>query len=173
MIDKIYIVGPVGSGKSTLARKISSDYDFTYGELDTIVYKPDPTSPNGNRKRDETDRDRLISEILSSKRWIIEDSGRETFEYLWRDADSIIFLEPSVSVRKFRIILRWIKQKMHLEKCSYRPGFYMVKAMFKWTKNFEDGTDNLKERLTRYNDKVVHLRSNRDIRRYIEHTFTA
>jgi len=99
---------------------------------------------------------------------VMEDAGRPAFEYLWEAADAIIFLDLPVSVRKRRIVLRWIKQRLHLERCSYKPDWVMLKLMFKWTQNFEDGIDTLRARLVRFGDKVIRLRTSRDVNRYVD-----
>ena len=173
MLKKIYIVGPVGSGKSTLARKISREFGHTCCEMDSVIYEPYAASSSGNRKRAEADRDALIGEILSAPSWVMEDAGRPTFEYLWEAADAIIFLDFPVSVRKRRIVLRWIKQRLGLERCGYKPDWVMLKLMFKWTQNFEDGIDTLKARLVRFGDKVIRLHTNHDVKRYIDEHISA
>jgi len=167
LTNKIYIVGSVGSGKSTLARRISEAFGFAYFESDSIIHEPDPDSPTGTRRRTEAERDALIDEVLTQERWIAEDTGRRIFEMLWQEADSIILLEPPVFIRKYRFILRWVKQMLRLEKCIYRPGLYMLKLMFKWTKDYETGVGTVKDRLVPYQDKVSVLRTQYDIERYI------
>jgi adenylate kinase family enzyme len=167
MINKIYIIGPVGSGKSTLARKLSKEYSFVCCELDSIVYEPDLSSPTGNRKRPVEERDSMLNSILSNKRWIVEDAGRAYFEVALQKADSIIHLEPPMLVRKWRILLRWIKQNLKLEKSGYTPSLKMLKAMFKWTSNYGIGTDGVKERLNPYKHKTTLVRTNREIVDYI------
>ena len=171
MVNKIYIVGPVGGGKSTLARKLSKEFGLVYCELDSIIYEPDPTSLTRNRKRSEAERDSLLNRVLSNEKWVVEDAGRAIFEVVRQKADSIILLEPPLSVRKHRIILRWVKQMLRLEKCGYRPGLYMLKLMFKWTKNYELGLDGLKDRLIPYKHKIALLQTEKDIKRYISENF--
>ncbi len=167
MCSKIYIIGPVGSGKTTLARKLSKDFGFDCCELDRIVYELDPTSRVGNRKRSEEERDRMINMVLLKDRWIVEDAGRAYFEIALQKADSIIQLEPSISIRRQRILLRWIKQNLHLEKCGYAPNIQMLKCMFKWTLNYENGSDGVKERLMPYKHKISIIRTKEDIDKYI------
>lgn len=167
MINKIYIVGPVGSGKSTLARRLSKEYGFVCCELDSIVYEPDLSSPTGNRKRLVEERDSMLNSILLNKRWIVEDAGRAYFEAALQKAESIIQLEPPMLVRKWRILFRWIKQKLRMEKCGYIPNIKMLKAMYGWTYNYEIGTDGVKERLIPYKSKISLVKTNRDITNYI------
>ena len=83
-------------------------------------------------------------------------------------ADSIILLEPSVAVRRRRIVIRWIKQMLGIEKCGYKPGFWMLRAMFKWTRDYETDVDSLKQSLVPYETKISLLRNVGDIERYID-----
>lgn len=168
MINKIYIIGPVGSGKSTLAKRLAEEYNFIYCELDSVVHEHDLSSPSGNRKRTEEERDSLVNAVIYNDKWIVEDTGRICFEYLMREADSVIQLEPPVFVRKRRILLRWIKQRLKLEKCGYNPNLTMLKLMSKWTKEYENGTDGVKERLAKYKDKIYLIKTKRDIAEYIK-----
>ena len=154
MIDKIYIVGPVGGGKSTLARRLAEKYGFICCELDSVDYEPDATSPSGNRKRPEDMRDMMLGVMLSRERWIVEDAGRAYFEKALQLADSVILLEPPIFVRRFRILVRWVKQNLRLEKCGYIPDREMLRLMFKWTRNYDFGVDGLKERLVPYSNNM-------------------
>lgn len=49
---------------------------------------------------------------------------------------------------KIRIVKRFLKQKLGLEKCHYKPDLNMLKAMFQWTKEFEEKRPEHEERLT-------------------------
>jgi adenylate kinase family enzyme len=161
---KIYIVGPVAGGKSTLARKLSSSLNIPYQSLDEVVHIADKNHPWGNRKRKVEERDKLFNSILEQPNWVIEDVGRPFFEEGLVKADVIILLEPSSGVRKYRIVKRWIKQRLGIEKCIYHPGFKMLKGMFKWSKAYDNGEDMLKERVAKYEEKVVRLKSNKAIK---------
>ena len=167
-IAKIYVVGPVGSGKSTLSRKLANDYNLVCCELDSVVYEPDPLSSSGNKKRSIADRDARLQAVLANSRWIVEDAGRDYFEIAMQKADSIIQLEPSIRVRKRRILFRWIKQNLHMEKCGYIPDLEMLKRMYQWTRNYDIGADGVKERLAQYASKITIVRTKSDIRRYIK-----
>ncbi|HWQ57403.1 MAG TPA: DNA topology modulation protein FlaR [Clostridia bacterium] len=167
MIDKIYITGPVGAGKSTLARRLAKEFGFACCELDSVVYEPDPTKPNGNRKRTIAARDALLEAALSGGRWVAEDAGRAYFEHLMQRADSIILLEPPAAVRLWRIVRRWIRQNLGLEACGYTPDWGMLKLMFRWTRQYETDADGVRARAAKYTDKVSLIRNERDIRRYV------
>ena len=167
-MQKIYITGPVGSGKSTLARRLAYVCGQTAYEMDNVIHKPNPDAPGSNMKRSVEERDALFAEILSQDAWIMEDTGRTLFEEAWRQADMIVLLVPPLRTRLFRIVTRWIKQNLGLESCEYKPNFWMLKIMFLWTKRFERGEDNLLARLIPYQNKVLRLRTNREVDQFIK-----
>ena len=74
--------------------------------------------------------------------------------YLLDMADKIIVVEPSYNVRKKRIIKRFIKQKLKIERCNYKPTFKMLINMFKWNKKYEQEKEKLYILLSKYNNIV-------------------
>lgn len=165
---KIYITGSVGSGKSTLARQISQITGIPCHGLDELVHIPDPAAQSWNSYRPIEERDAMFTEILSQNDYIIEDVGRGCFLEGMRRADAVILLDMPPLVRRKRIVLRWIRQRLGIERCAYRPSFEMLKAMFKWAKNYDTGADELKYRVEMFHEKAIILRSNREIKRYLE-----
>lgn len=87
----------------------------------------------------------------------MEDAGRECFVEGMRQADQIVLLEIPYAIRKKRILLRWLKQNLG-----------MLKAMFRWAKNYDRGTDGTKQRVVQFGDKVVVLHNNREIKAYLQ-----
>lgn len=72
-------------------------------------------------------------------------------------ADKIIYVDTFLEKRKIRIITRYIKQKLKLEKCNYKPTLEMLKNMYKWTNDFEKNRKEFEEKLKEYNDKLIIL----------------
>jgi len=165
---KIYIVGSVSSGKSTLAKKLSAIFKIPYQPLDELVHISDKSNPWGNRKRPVEERDNLFYSIMQQQSWIIEDTGRPCFEVGLKKADTIILLEISPKLRNYRIVKRWIKQRLGIEKCIYNPRYQMLKCMLQWSKDYDEGKDNLKDRISLYKEKVIILKNNKDINVFIE-----
>lgn len=165
---KIYIVGPVSSGKSTLARKLSKTLSIPYQSLDEVVHIPDKSNLWGNIKRQVEERDKLFHSVIQQPNWIIEDVGRSCFEEGLNEADEIVLLEVSSKIRNCRIIKRWIKQRLGIEKCIYNPRYEMLKCMLKWSRNYDLGKDKLKDRISPYKDKVSTLSNNKDINTFLE-----
>ena len=166
---KIYIVGSISSGKSTLAQKMSKSLGCLYQLLDEIVYISDKTNPWGNRKRPIEERDNLFYSVIQQPSWIIEDTGRPCFDVGLKMADTIILLEISPRLRNYRIIKRWIKQRLGIEKCIYKPRYKMLKCMLQWSKDYDEGKENLKDRIFPYKEKVITLKNNKDIHVFLEH----
>lgn len=166
---RIYIVGSVASGKTTFSRKLSSKIGIACTHLDGIVHVKDKTNKKwGNTKRSDDEIDRLFNELIKKPKWIIEDAGRKCFSKGMEEADVIVHLKPSKSIRKKRIITRYIKQKLGIEKCIYTPNLRMLKFMFRALNNYETGKDELEMSLRQYSNKVITLRTKREINQYIE-----
>ncbi len=159
---KLYITGPVGSGKSTLARRAAAQTGVPCYHLDAVVHTADPTDSWGNRKRPAEERDTLFAVILAEAHCIMEDVGRECFVEGMRQADQVVLLEPPGLVRRWRIVLRWLKQTLGLEASLYRPRWAVLRAMFQWSRNWDTGADGAKTRLTAFAGKTVVLHNDRE-----------
>lgn len=164
---RIYITGPVGSGKSTLARRIAGELGMECFHLDEVAYEDDPTDSWGNRKRPIEERDAIFSGILSKENAIMEDAGRECFIRGMELADEVVLLDPPRRVRLMRILRRWIKQNLGMESSIYRPKLDVLKAMLRWSRNYDTGADGTRARAERFSGKLTVLRNRRDVQEYI------
>jgi len=165
---RIYIVGSVASGKTTLANKLSKVTEIECTHLDEIVHIKDNSNKEwGNIRRTDEEINQLFSAIINKPNWIIEDAGRKMFDEGFKKADIIVFLEPSVHIRRLRIFTRYIKQKIGVEKCLYRPSLHMLDFMYKATNNYETGKDDLKTSIEEYSDKVISLKNKREINKWL------
>lgn len=71
---KLDIIGSVASEKTTLARELSEVYQVPFYEEDNIVWE---RTVNGDKKRDEEERNKMFQEIITGKNWIVEGSPRK------------------------------------------------------------------------------------------------
>lgn len=157
---KILIFGIVASGKTTLAKKLSGELRIPYYEGDCIAWG----FPGESRyKRSNEEQAEIIRRIDAEKSWIVEGTYRESQKEFYNLAEKVIFLDTPLYLRKYRIIARYIKQKLGFEKCNYEPTLDMVKAMYGWTKEFEKDRKVHEERLLNYKEKVIHVRSAREL----------
>lgn len=153
---KLYIIGPVGSGKTTLAQNLSLYFKIPYYELDNVVYE---YNPNGDIKRSKEEIEEIFNEILKQDNWIIEDVGRTVFNKGFEQADKIIYIKLLRIILYKRVIKRWIKQKLKLEKSRYRANLKNLKQMLIWVN--DELSDSKLNKLGKYKNKLVVSKHNK------------
>lgn len=155
---KILIIGIVASGKTTLAKKLSKELNIKHYEIDSIVH-----DDLNKRKRTEEEQKEIIINIDKSNNWIIEGVLRKNLYYLLDMADKIIYLDIPLKTRKIRIFTRFIKQKLGLEKCNYKPTIKMLKQMYRWTSDYENEREQQEEQLNKYSSKLIKINNVKDL----------
>lgn len=158
---KILIIGIVASGKTTLARRLSSEYGIKHYEIDSIVH-----DDYNNRKRSNEEQLEIIKTIDKNDNWIIEGTLRKKLDILLDMASLIIYVDIPLSVRKRRILWRFIKQKLGLEKCNYKPNLDMLKMMYRWTDEFENNRLDFENRINKYSNKLIRLDTVKKVNNY-------
>ncbi|MFD2132395.1 DNA topology modulation protein FlaR [Pseudogracilibacillus auburnensis] len=163
---RIHIIGSVGSGKTTLAKQLSLKFDIPFYELDNVVWV---RHKSGDIRRTEHEKEECLHTIIQSDSWIVE--GVHSEEWVansFLHADLIIFLDTKYSIRTYRIIMRFLKQKMRLEYANYKPTFQVFLNMFKWNKHFEEvGKPNFFTTYGMYNDKIIIFRNQKCSKNYV------
>ena len=147
---KILIIGPVATGKTTLARKMSEHTGIKNYEIDSIVH-----DDVNNVKRTEEEQAEIVNQIDKNSDWIIEGTLRKNLFMLLDLADKIIFMNIPLRIRKRRIILRYLKQRLGIEKCNYQSNKEMLRKMYVWTYKYEKEKDELIYQLSKYKEKIV------------------
>ena len=150
---KIYIIGPVGSGKTTLSKKLSKNLGIKNYELDKVVWD----DINGNIKRNPKKIEKLFNNIINNDDWIIEDVGRKCFKLGVVNADIVYYINLNRFILYFRIIKRWIKQKLNLEKYNYKPTIKSLFESFGWLHNDLINRKNKINELKQLNSNVIVL----------------
>ena len=159
-MNKILIVGSVGSGKTTLAKKISKILNYPHFELDQVAHADIPDRP----KRSDVEQVGIIKTIDSEHdNWIFEGVFREAHRVIYELADLIIYLDMPMGIRKYQIVMRYIKQQFMLEHSHYKSNFKMLKLMFKWTNDFEYNRYEFEKFLNQYEEKLLIITKQRDI----------
>lgn len=161
---KIHIIGSVGSGKTTLARTLSSMFNVPFYELDNVVWIRDKS---GDIRRTDVERDEYLDTIIRTETWIIEGVHHKWVAHSFNNADLIIFLDTDYSKRTFRIIKRFLLQKIGLEKANYKPTFKMFRKMFDWNSYFENKSKpEILNILSQYNQKLIIIKNNTDFEKH-------
>ncbi|MFS0784592.1 AAA family ATPase [Bacillus sp. 1P06AnD] len=163
---KVHIIGSVGSGKTTLAKELSSKLNIPFYELDNVVWK---RQKSGDIRRTDEERNQYLDSIIHSETWIIE--GVHTEDWVansFLNAELIIFLDTKYSIRTYRIIRRFVLQKVKLEKANYKPTLKIFLKLFKWNRYFEEvGKSKLIIKFGKYSNKLVVVKHKKGIENYL------
>lgn len=164
---KVHIIGSVGSGKTTMARALKTILNIPHIELDNVVWIRDST---GDRRRDLEDRDNLLHSYVQKNHWIIEGVHISWVNTSIENADIIIFLDIPYRIRIYRIIRRFILQKLGKESANYKPTLSMFFNMFRWNRDFEKKSrGTILTQLQPYREKVHILQSSKDVEYFLLH----
>ena len=162
---KIHIIGCSGTGKTYFAKKLSDKYNIPHFDLDDIQW--DNNSEGYGVKMPTDKRGELLKQILDNDSWIIEGVYYAWVLECFEQADKIYVLNIPQHIYKSRIVIRFIKRKLGLEK-GKKENFKSLYNLLKWTNQFQN--KNLKEItkiLEKYDSKVVWISDSREIDRII------
>jgi len=124
---RIMIIGSAGSGKSMLARRLGAHLDLPVIHMDREVYWL-----AGWVQREATDRVAQVERIVAEDAWVFEGSYSSTYRLRQRRADLLIWLDPPLALRVYRVIRRCFRQRGQVrpdlaEGCTEQlrmlPGF--------------------------------------------------
>lgn len=169
-MDKILVVGIVASGKTIFTKKLSKTLDINYYELDNIAHN---SEIEGRPKRTHKEQMDIIRNIDLNEQWIFDGVYRESHRELYYMADTIIYLDMPLKLRKRRIITRFIKQQLHIEQCHYKSNLRMFKFMFKWTRDFEKNRYDYEQFLCQFSYKVIHLQRPKEVKKWLQERKTS
>jgi len=158
---KIHIIGCSGCGKTYLAKKLSEKYGIPHFDLDDIFW--DNSSSCYGVKRPIEERTALLSDILTNDRWIIEGVYYSWCGEIFEKADIIYFLDTPKYVYKWRIVKRFIKRKLGIEKGD-KESLKSVISLLKWTDKFQKvNRKEIENILTGYENKTVWVSSKSEV----------
>jgi adenylate kinase family enzyme len=163
---RIYIIGSVASGKTSMAQRLSKQLSIPWYELDNVYHL---RLPYVGAKLPLDDRISIFNTIVASDKWIIEGVRRECFDVGFEKADIIILLDTPQYIRCYRILKRWILQRLGLVKSNYAPTIKMLLKMFEWSMRFEKSKDEIHKTLEPYKDKLIFMNNNKTTVSFSEH----
>jgi adenylate kinase family enzyme len=117
-ISRIYIMGPPGSGKTSFAKRISHHLKIPNFDLDNITFRKDKY-----KKISPAKRDKKLKNIIKNKSWVIEGSYAHSWIYpAIKRAKLIIILKKPFNVIAKRIVMRYIRRKIKIERAEKGAG---------------------------------------------------
>ena len=130
---KIHIIGAPGSGKTFSADKLQQLTNINTCDLDRIFWDQSKTT---YIRANEKCRTKELNKILSQDHWIIEGVYYKWLADSFHDADIIVFLNPSVFIRQWRIFKRFLKRKFILGHFRKETLSSFIE-MFWWNQKFD------------------------------------
>ena len=125
-------------------------YHVSFYEKDNIVWE---RTANGDKKRDEKERNQTFREIITGKNWIVEGSPRKILQESFAVCDYIILLDVPMYIRVTRTRKRWIRQRAGKEKYNSKPTVKFLYYNFLWVFEFNKDKKELIKRLSEYGGK--------------------
>ena len=163
---KIHIIGCSGTGKTYLARKLSKKYNIQHYDLDDIQW--DNSADGYGLKMPVNKREELLKQILIQESWIIEGVYYAWVTESFQMADVIYVLDIPSYIYKYRIIIRFIKRKLGIEK-GKNETFKSVYNLLKWTNKYQNNNlKEIKKILKEYESKVIWISDSREIDKIIK-----
>lgn len=162
---KIRIIGCSGSGKTYFAKRLSKKHNIPNFDLDDIQW--DNSQNSYGIKMPIEKRDQMLKDILQYPNWIIDGVYYAWVQQSFEEADIIYVMDMPKWLYKFRIIKRFIKRKIGLEK-GKKETLKTVCKLLKWTDTFQN--TNMKEIikiLEPYKGKVVFIKKREEINRIL------
>ena len=138
MKPRIHIIGGPGSGKSYLAAKLAKHFVIIAHDLDVLFW--DSTAPSYGVCADSSERDRQLAAIVSHDSWIVEGVYYQWLAPSFGAADFIIALTPSVWVRHWRVVRRFLLRKFGRAP-SKRESLTDLWRLLRWSHTYD--RDNL------------------------------
>jgi len=150
---RIHIIGGPGSGKTFLAEKLSKELGIRHYDLDDLQW--DNQSASYGVKRAPDERDRILAHVLSQKDWIIEGVYYAWCQQCFADADKIYLLNVPRYKYRYRIIRRFVRRKLGLER-GKKETFKSLSRLLKWADKYQKvNLAEIRKLLAAYSGKVI------------------
>lgn len=109
-MDRIVIIGPPAAGKSTLAARIADRFAVPHLELDAIAHGPGWASTPPEQFRT------ALGERAESGRWVSDGNYFDRADWLWEQADTIVWLDLPLWVVVPRMVRRSLRRILTKEE---------------------------------------------------------
>lgn len=164
MYNRIAIVGGPGTGKTTLSNILGDIYNLPVTHIDGIHHL------ENWQIRDKSERDKIILDIVSSEKWIIDGTYHNTVKERLENADLIIWLDYSTIAQLKGVIQRYLKnpgkEKEEIPGCKERLTIDFIKYVSKYNKNKRHFISDALEGID-FN-KVIIFKKRKDLNKWLK-----
>jgi len=160
---RVTIMGSSGSGKSTLAAKLSGITGIPVIHLDRLFWNP------GWIQTPNDEMDNKVIKAVAKDRWIIDGNYSRTLDIRIARADTLIFIDFNRYICMYRILKRCIKNygktRYDLgEGCPDKLDWPFLKWVWGYPKH---SRKMILEKIYQSGKNIVHLKSRKDVARFI------
>ena len=138
MKPRVHIIGGPGSGKSYIAAKLAKHFDVHVCNLDNLFW--DHAAERYGIRADSEKRDAQFAAIIAQDGWIIEGVYYQWLAPSFDVADFIIALTPSIWIRHWRVLRRFILRRLGFVS-SKRESLADLWRLLRWSHTYD--TNNL------------------------------
>ena len=132
---KIHILGGPGSGKSSVAAKIAATFGIAAYDLDDLFW--DPAAPTYGVRADKEQRDQALAALVRQESWVIEGAYYKWLTPSFERAELILLLTPSVWLRDWRIVKRYVLQLGGKSASRKKETFASLLNLLHWNHTYE------------------------------------
>jgi adenylate kinase family enzyme len=163
---KIHIIGGSGTGKSFISERISQQYNIPHLDLDDIFW--DNTATCYGTKMPIGKRTELLNKIISTDNWIIEGVFYDWLIDSFSSADWIFILQTPPIIFNTRIIKRFVKRKLGIQK-GKKETIKSLYNLLVWTNNYQKrNIPKILNFLQEYKHKVIFMKNPNNILKYLK-----
>src|SRR5690349_6306113 len=102
-MKRILVIGNSGSGKSTLAKKLSERLELPFFPSDGFYWEASWRVASHEKVY------RQVREVMAHEAWILDGNFDDQHEFVWEQADCIIWLDYSLTTILVQILARNFK----------------------------------------------------------------
>jgi adenylate kinase family enzyme len=164
---RITIIGNCGSGKSTLARKISERFDIPHIHLDRFWFEAHGHRlEKGDTAEEEKVRARIrgkVEKAIQEDSWVSDGWYSRVQPLITERADQIVFLDIQLWRRLINHWHRLASNKRHPELSRWNDFKFTFEIV---RRTFTHGVQ-MHQFVQDHPQKVVHLRSHKEVDKYL------
>ena len=129
---RIVVIGTSGSGKTTLARRLADKLGIPHVEVDALYWGPNWTESTAEELRAR------VETALAGECWVVDGNYSRVRQFIWDQADTIVWLDYPLPVIMNRLIRRTTRRIVSQEELwagnreTFRKTFLSKDSILLW-----------------------------------------